>query len=604
MVAALRYATGTCDMRPRAEVANTSCLQAGCHQDRLLDGESATEKWMRFRHAAHLSEARRGLQLHCTSCHGQVVQGGHVTVMKETCFLCHFKGPGRAGGGCTACHGIPEGIVRRERLTFSHDAYLESGVSCEQCHVQVAEGDGRVSQDRCFSCHVERLERYEDAQFIHDIHTAGHGVDCFRCHEQIQHGRMRMIQALEVACENCHQDLHSPQKELYLGSGGAGVPDTPSRMFLAQVRCDGCHTQKALVGVPESDQAVLEAQRQACVTCHGKGYDRMLDDWRRGLDQLVRELGTEMERAEAELQRGAARSETRVLVEQARRNYDLVRLGRGVHNVDYALALLRAAVGYLDQAMPRLRPGYQAVVRSPLLTTPDGSCAPLCHNSLGLPERLRFDQLEFPHRRHVEAEVFCTQCHPPDQHRMKVIARAECSACHHRLPEVACSPCHPLQEALYSGKVAGWGVEPDVMAAEEVSCQDCHGLPVSRSIPVIQKRCVECHEPGYGGMLHEWIGQVQEGLARAGLLAREAEECLATARKQKRNIAAAEELVAHAAGLIELVEKGKGAHNLALSLKLLRQSEAQLRQALEQLETASVPAVAGKAVPADAPPAR
>jgi hypothetical protein len=112
-----------------------------------------------------------------------------------------------------------------------------------------------------------------------------------------------MIRALEVGCENCHKGLHSPQKDMYIGTGGAGVADTPSRMFAAQVSCEGCHTRAVHVGTPEFAEASLEAERRSCVTCHGPGYDLMLDDWTREAGHLTKALEPELERAEAVLKR-------------------------------------------------------------------------------------------------------------------------------------------------------------------------------------------------------------------------------------------------------------------------------------------------------------
>jgi hypothetical protein len=34
----------------------------------------------------------------------------------------------------------------------------------------------------------------------------------------------------------------------------------------------------------------MEAQRQSCVTCHGPGYDLMLDDWRLAMNQITDEV--------------------------------------------------------------------------------------------------------------------------------------------------------------------------------------------------------------------------------------------------------------------------------------------------------------------------
>src|SRR3989304_3473065 len=49
----------------------------------------------------------------CTSCHYPIVQGEHISVDKNVCFLCHFKGiaQGQAPGGCPGGPGTPTRTV-------------------------------------------------------------------------------------------------------------------------------------------------------------------------------------------------------------------------------------------------------------------------------------------------------------------------------------------------------------------------------------------------------------------------------------------------------------------------------------------------------------
>lgn len=363
-ISALRYLTDTQDPRPRAEVASASCTQ--CHDSRLEEGLEIFGGTMHFDHQTHLADLRRGKQLQCTSCHSQIVQGEHIAVTKETCFLCHFRdvGEGQAIGGCTNCHDAPGESVQHGGFVFRHETYLEAGVSCEQCHLQVVRGDGAVPQKRCYTCHVERLERYDDSAFMHATHVTEHDVDCFACHEPIEHGDVRLIRALDTSCETCHQALHSPQKEVYLGTGGRGVTELPSRMFAARVACDGCHTSAVHRGSPEFEEVSLAAQRKSCVDCHGAGYDLMLDDWLGEMATLEADLGPEVEAAEALLQRretaGADVAVARLQLQNARHNLDLLHAGKGAHNVEYAVRLAKAATKFVDAAMPALQSGSQA----------------------------------------------------------------------------------------------------------------------------------------------------------------------------------------------------------------------------------------------------
>ena len=510
----------------------------------------------------------------------------------ETCYLCHFKGVGEAQaiGGCTTCHGTPSETLQEQGFVFSHDSYLKVGVSCQQCHLQVSEGDGGVPQERCFSCHVERLASYEDSELIHRTHVTEHEVDCFRCHDTIRHGKVKMIRALEPSCENCHKGLHSPQKDMYIGTGGADAGDTPSRMFAAQVSCDGCHTRTVHVGTPEFEEASLEPERQSCVTCHGKGYDLMMDDWLRETKRLVDTLGPEVMEAESKLAKAEAANvdatEARVLVQKARHNYDFLKFGRGAHNVEYAVNLARASASGLDRAMKALSPKYAPPERPAILSTPDAYCTAMCHARLGLPEETSFDHLVFPHALHADdLEVACTSCHSPEKHKMRIITRSECMSCHHEAQDIACGHCHPAQEALFTGKAEKWDAsgEPDVMLEAEVSCDGCHDLSEPSSFAGLQQMCVECHEAGYDEMLTEWVNEIQDALGKRLVQVEATRSSIEAARRRGADVAAAEALLKRAESLVALVEKGRGAHNYPWSTELLDEAEQKLDEAAEKV---------------------
>jgi len=76
--------------KPWAEIKDESCLQSGCHDKRLLEGQVPFNNVV-FDHKVHFEDLKRGKQLQCVSCHSQIVQGEHITVTESTCFICHFK---------------------------------------------------------------------------------------------------------------------------------------------------------------------------------------------------------------------------------------------------------------------------------------------------------------------------------------------------------------------------------------------------------------------------------------------------------------------------------------------------------------------------------
>src|SRR3989304_2496496 len=472
-----------------------------------------------------MTKLKRGEKLRCTSCHYSIVQGEHVAVDTNICFLCHFKGisQGQALGGCPGCHGTPTRTVDHSGFRFSHESYLKIGVQCKQCHIRVAEGDGRVDDSRCYDCHVGRLDRKTDPLALHRIHVTINAIKCLKCHEKIRHGEVEMVKTFEVQCDACHKRLHNYQKEMYMGAGARGVPDPPSRMFSAQVSCDGCHTKSVEVresGVSFPGEKKLTAERNSCVACHGKNYDRMLDDW--------------------------------------------------IH----ASRILAAAMGGTGA------PG--GAPRPPILASPSAYCMTLCHQRVRPPERLFFREMEvsFPHTLHVkDVGIQCAKCHSPDKHKMRIVTKSECMACHHESRDIDCGQCHKPHKALYEGKVKPAGVSPapDVMAEAGLTRGDCHELKKgAQTVLTVKSKCEECHSAKYGKMLLSWKEEITAKENAISVSLEEAREYLERSRKIGKNVDEDMKLFQGAETNYQIVSNGRGTHNYALSRDLLKSAQSSL----------------------------
>ncbi len=291
---AVKYWTATNSPRPKANVQDASCLASGCHELRLLQGKTQYRKDITFDHTVHLERPLRGEKLRCTSCHNQIVQfneeisKGHMAVNDKSCFICHFKdaGQGEAITGCDACHGMPKTTVEHAGFKFDHAPYLKLKVECKQCHTRIVKGDGSVPESKCYSCHVERSRLDYTREQLHQIHVTTNGIDCFKCHSDIEHGNFEMVSSLEIQCENCHINQHNGPKQLYMGIGGKDTLDVPSPHFIAQVSCIGCHTHLTPEGESMAHQEKKEAQRASCITCHGQGRELMFDNWLEGSQKV------------------------------------------------------------------------------------------------------------------------------------------------------------------------------------------------------------------------------------------------------------------------------------------------------------------------------
>jgi len=371
-----KYVTRTYGTKPHAEINDASCLRMGCHEKRVLEGKAA---WLvtatdgeplelAFDHKPHLGELRRGKRLRCVSCHSQIVQGEHLTVTTDTCFICHFKGlqHGRDNevlAGCRSCHDAPQQVIEMELGLFDHEEYIAREVACENCHSDSIRGDGDVPEQVCGSCHnkEEHLERYEETEFLHEYHVTNHKVECTQCHIQIIHQLGAASHAQPGSCATCHGGTHGGPAGLYYGIGGRGVPNMPSPMSRAEVDCIACHRHAQL---PDPIALVVgqtfTAVSESCVYCHGTKYEGSLDEWREKITKAEAEcdeicVQVALAFKDADLSR-EARVRADILLGDAGHNMRLVKLGHGVHNVNYATALLNAATEYCREVEELLQP--------------------------------------------------------------------------------------------------------------------------------------------------------------------------------------------------------------------------------------------------------
>jgi hypothetical protein len=126
-------------------------------------------------------------------------------------------------------------------------------------------------------------------------------------------------------------------------------------MSRTEVDCVACHRHEGLPqDVAEVVGQTFTAVGEACEHCHGAKYAGSLDEWRQRLAH--RQAGSdEAYDAAVALVEGATvpdeiRTRAERLLADARHNRRLVELGRGVHNINYATALLSAADEFCREA--------------------------------------------------------------------------------------------------------------------------------------------------------------------------------------------------------------------------------------------------------------
>jgi len=557
-----------------------------------------------FSHGKHLGELRRGMKLRCTTCHAQLVQGAHLTVHEINCFICHYYQMGEKGeeeciscavGGCTSCHVEPKGDIKVKGWNFNHRKYIGRGVVCERCHVNVVQGDGHVPEGKCVQCHnePELLTTKYTPQFMHKNHVTDHKIECADCHSHIRHEIAPVLTMVHspAVCDKCHsKEVHLGPRELYRGTGGIGVPDSPSLMFTTNVDCIACHRKgEESRAALYTTKYVERAMGEACVDCHGEGFDDTLKHWKVLLsraenDTNQRIFNVQKVLYESEKNRGSSEESKKAqnLLNEARHNYSYVLLGKGVHNIEYAFKLLNAANSKAEQALTVIDKGYTPREFQSRMT-----CTSLCH--VGIEKRtVPFNDVKFSHETHVAGNgMKCPDCHSPRENHGKTLQKT-CAKCHHgkEIKEVKCEDCHVSVKRLVQGK-GGIGVnERPSNKLDVVECVDCHrGVPAKKkdSFEAIKKRCIECHDQSYGEMLVRWKATSEGLLQKVAPKLDKVREEIGRIEMRGGHTFVYRKLFGEAEFNYNLAKNGNGVHNLEYVEALLDLANTRLDEAMKQL---------------------
>ncbi len=461
---------------------NRSCAQKGCHADIL--GEKGDVVWqgVRFSHASHLEQKKRGISLACTTCHQQVVHGKEKPVDVTSCMTCHFKGLKWEEdiSRCQLCHEVD--TLKKAR--FDHTEVLEKKMDCKGCHADISRGDGAVDRERCISCHPagDRDAKFADVSLVHNVHVQENGFSCTFCHHPIEHTIHPITVADDQSCSDCHRNVHEAQRSLYLGLDAAQPSSKvmPDPMAKVHVHCEGCHSNWSAT----RDGDVRKPSGKACNDCHGPGYDRILRQWSGILRRDLAAARTAVSGAKAALKGRKVPAEATKALQDASRRLLQVEVGHGEHNITFAVTQLDGAVADANRALAKAGLGtrYPRIADAKKLTASE--CA-RCH--LQTPTTVRYEGAAFPHEKHVEAVGDCESCHTPySDHGKLSWGKEACATCHQglQLP-------HPKNFRKTMGRV--------VKKVGFDTCMGCHDTPASR------EKCTPCHLSGPAGEL-EWKG--------------------------------------------------------------------------------------------------
>lgn len=570
--------------KPWAEIEDESCLRSGCHVERLLDGPVLFQDNVKFDHKPHLTELRREKKLRCTSCHSQIVQGEHISVTETTCFLCHFKNqtPESPVDDCTWCHASPVPTENDPDVSYDHTFVNESKIECKKCHGVMQVGDGAVLPERCSSCHaeVEKLDKYDDVQFIHQNHVTDHKVECIQCHSLIQHKSVSRSQEIMPDCETCHQNTHYPQLGLFSGIGGKNIPHLPNPMFTSGLNCQGCHIVHTVKNGHIELGETLTSSSEACDQCHGKGYNRLLGKWQDLMDEKLENVSEIVQEVRVALEMSRDFPDYQKLrgrFVEATYNFDLVKNGNIIHNIIYSDQLLESSHNALLSLAEELRMDTEFPVYELSGSASVPSECRNCHYGIEETEVAIFG-ITFKHDDHVaKHDLDCSTCHSHQvRHGTLVRTRENCLNCHHTQEDVACEICHSTQSSLYEGSSGlADDEEPDVMYDAEIYCSGCHMNEEEEVAKGTEEGCIDCHDEDYGEILYDWRTSVDEQMSEVdGLVASLQETELVESEKQ-----ALSKIVDGISFLKK--DKGLGVHNYELVSHVLESYISQLNSYLE-----------------------
>jgi len=321
------------------------------------------------------------------------------------------SGHSEAGVSCLDCHGRP-GIFGylKAKIGGLKDTYMQLTISKEE-KLEVLNNPEAdlVPSEQCLFCHSDEGNReYREKQklplqlvemrmldsvenpefrlrkglpdimsdtfvggthFDHSFHIEAFDFACRDCHFGVVHNPMSKTDRMNF-CLMCHaenkdssapqladcQVCHEAQYDMNNGTGANGVAGDPSIMNQAGIGCLDCHT-----GVT---RGTYRPTSETCTNCHDQSYVEVFDMWEAETTAMlkdVKDLRVEVEDAlkdADEVHRDTEAAWARY--EKGLYNLNLVKDDgtRGVHNVDYAQAILKSAKSDFETVLKELNKSW------------------------------------------------------------------------------------------------------------------------------------------------------------------------------------------------------------------------------------------------------
>jgi hypothetical protein len=390
------------------------------------------------------------------------------------------------------------------------------------CHTNTISGNGDVGKERCYQCHfeTERLEKYNDIQFMHTTHITKHSLKCSNCHTSIQHKIQKIDPTAPPDCISCHTNSHSAQVSLFTGENGINTDKSPSVMFLNGINCKGCHIFHE---TSKREIVTSQATGSSCEVCHGKGYDKLVEQWKEASVKRLKIISSIYNTVEFQVKNSKSinKPDALKLLDDANHNIKIVEIGKSVHNIQFADKLLIASYNLLGQALTTIGSSVKLPIFQSSSEFIPNECYN-CHSGIQEISKKIFD-MNFSHNQHIAKEKLpCSQCHSnQNKHGELIVSKQTCNNCHHASGKTndACARCHSFQAQVFNGSYQNLN-QPDVMKQNGVGCIDCH-VNADKLFKPDNNICLKCHDKGYEQLMTDWRNDIKSLIVAANSLINE-----------------------------------------------------------------------------------
>ncbi len=211
----------------------------------------------------------------------------------------------------------------------------------------------------CYQCHSAEYFLAPPGQKP-DVASVKLSITCAVCHVLTQSEFKLRYDPLET-CTACHnatkeivagEEVHHPQKEMFLGYGAIGVPVTPDSKYKSGLTCIECHmpNEAHTFKGKTPEEALEEHTESICVMCHA---DQSEEEFAKEVAKMQQQIERDSEDLEKKLAEAKKKLDYRrtqgLQVGPAQEVYNVVYTNlsfvvadgsKGIHNFDYSTKIL------------------------------------------------------------------------------------------------------------------------------------------------------------------------------------------------------------------------------------------------------------------------